>query len=45
MWSPTAAHVEQVLELTGGHGAEEVIDFVGENGVDRRGHRDDPAGR
>jgi NAD+-dependent secondary alcohol dehydrogenase Adh1 len=26
-------HVEQVLELTGGHGAEVVIDFVGEGGA------------
>ncbi|MEU1275668.1 NAD(P)-dependent alcohol dehydrogenase [Streptomyces sp. NPDC005799] len=26
-------HVEQVLELTGGHGAETVIDFVGEGGA------------
>ncbi|SDO74394.1 NAD+-dependent secondary alcohol dehydrogenase Adh1 [Nakamurella panacisegetis] len=25
-------HIEQVLELTGGHGAEAVIDFVGEGG-------------
>ena len=30
-------HVEEVLDLTGGHGAEVVVDFVGEGGVDRRG--------
>ncbi|MFC7340579.1 NAD(P)-dependent alcohol dehydrogenase [Saccharopolyspora griseoalba] len=30
-------HVEQVLELTGGHGAETVIDFVGEGGATRDG--------
>ena len=29
--------VEQVLELTGGHGAEVVIDFVGENGTTAEG--------
>lgn len=29
--------VEQVLELTGGHGAETVIDFVGEGGATREG--------
>jgi NAD+-dependent secondary alcohol dehydrogenase Adh1 len=29
--------VEQVLELTGGHGAEAVIDFVGEGGATREG--------
>ncbi|MCU1655638.1 MAG: adhA3 [Pseudonocardiales bacterium] len=27
------SHVEQILELTGGHGAEAVIDFVGEGGA------------
>ena len=32
-------HVEQVLELTGGHGAEQVIDFVGENGSTSEGIR------
>ncbi|MDP9427998.1 MAG: NAD(P)-dependent alcohol dehydrogenase [Actinomycetota bacterium] len=31
--------VEQVLELTGGHGAEQVIDFVGENGSTSEGIR------
>ncbi|MEV5543757.1 NAD(P)-dependent alcohol dehydrogenase [Saccharopolyspora shandongensis] len=30
-------HVEQVLDLTGGHGAEAVIDFVGEGGATRDG--------
>ncbi|MGW0460332.1 NAD(P)-dependent alcohol dehydrogenase [Streptomyces tendae] len=32
-------HVEQVLELTGGHGAEVVVDFVGEGGATRDGVR------
>ncbi|MER6033997.1 MULTISPECIES: NAD(P)-dependent alcohol dehydrogenase [unclassified Streptomyces] len=32
-------HVEQVLELTGGRGAEVVIDFVGEGGATRDGVR------
>ncbi|MFJ3718005.1 NAD(P)-dependent alcohol dehydrogenase [Streptomyces sp. NPDC090057] len=32
-------HVEQVLELTGGLGAEVVIDFVGEGGATRDGVR------
>ena len=32
-------HVDQVLELTGGHGAEQVIDFVGENGTTSEGIR------
>jgi NAD+-dependent secondary alcohol dehydrogenase Adh1 len=31
------SHVEQVLELTGGHGAEQVIDFVGEGGSTSEG--------
>lgn len=31
------SHVEQVLELTGGHGAEVVIDFVGEGGATSEG--------
>jgi NAD+-dependent secondary alcohol dehydrogenase Adh1 len=31
------AHVAEVLELTGGHGAEQVIDFVGENGTTAEG--------
>jgi NAD+-dependent secondary alcohol dehydrogenase Adh1 len=31
------AQVEEVLELTGGHGAETVIDFVGEGGATRDG--------
>ncbi len=31
------SHVEQVLELTGGHGAEVVVDFVGENGSTKEG--------
>jgi NAD+-dependent secondary alcohol dehydrogenase Adh1 len=30
-------HVEHVLELTGGNGAEQVIDFVGENGSTAEG--------
>ncbi|SDQ20136.1 NAD(P)-dependent alcohol dehydrogenase [Actinopolyspora saharensis] len=30
-------HPEQVLELTGGHGAEAVLDFVGEDGSTREG--------
>jgi NAD+-dependent secondary alcohol dehydrogenase Adh1 len=30
-------HVAEVLELTGGHGAEQVIDFVGENGTTAEG--------
>ncbi|MER7395798.1 NAD(P)-dependent alcohol dehydrogenase [Streptomyces sp. NPDC000151] len=30
-------HVEEVLELTGGHGAETVIDFVGEGGATKDG--------
>ncbi|MFJ8602372.1 NAD(P)-dependent alcohol dehydrogenase [Streptomyces shenzhenensis] len=30
-------HVEEVLELTGGQGAETVIDFVGEDGATRDG--------
>jgi NAD+-dependent secondary alcohol dehydrogenase Adh1 len=29
------AHVERVLELTDGHGAEVVLDFVGERGAER----------
>ena len=32
-------HVEQVLELTGGNGAEQVIDFVGEGGSTSEGIR------
>jgi NAD+-dependent secondary alcohol dehydrogenase Adh1 len=32
-------HVEEVLELTGGHGAEQVIDFVGEGGSTAEGIR------
>ncbi|RZQ65945.1 NAD(P)-dependent alcohol dehydrogenase [Amycolatopsis suaedae] len=32
-------HAEQVLELTGGHGAEVVLDFVGEGGSTRDGLR------
>ncbi|WP_254185477.1 zinc-binding dehydrogenase [Nocardioides panacis] len=32
-------HVEQVLELTGGHGAEVVVDFVGEGGATAEGVR------
>ena len=32
-------HVEQVLELTGGAGAEQVIDFVGEGGSTAQGLR------
>ena len=31
------SQVEQVLELTGGHGAEVVVDFVGENGSTAEG--------
>ena len=30
-------HVRQVLDLTGGHGAEAVLDFVGEGGATREG--------
>ncbi|TNC24149.1 NAD(P)-dependent alcohol dehydrogenase [Amycolatopsis alkalitolerans] len=30
-------HVDEVLELTGGHGAETVLDFVGEGGATRDG--------
>jgi NAD+-dependent secondary alcohol dehydrogenase Adh1 len=33
------SHVEQVLELTGGHGAQQVIDFVGEGGSTAEGIR------
>ncbi len=33
------SHVERLLELTGGHGAEAVIDFVGENGATAEGVR------
>jgi NAD+-dependent secondary alcohol dehydrogenase Adh1 len=33
------SHVEQVLELTGGHGAEVVVDFVGEGGATSEGVR------
>ncbi|PXY23095.1 alcohol dehydrogenase [Prauserella coralliicola] len=32
-------HVEQVLEYTGGHGAEAVLDFVGEGGTTSEGVR------
>ncbi|GAA0269514.1 NAD(P)-dependent alcohol dehydrogenase [Cryptosporangium japonicum] len=32
-------HVDEVLELTGGHGAEQVIDFVGEGGSTAEGLR------
>ncbi|MEV8244607.1 NAD(P)-dependent alcohol dehydrogenase [Streptomyces rochei] len=32
-------HVERVRELTGGHGAEVVVDFVGEGGATRDGVR------
>ncbi|TQS47049.1 NAD(P)-dependent alcohol dehydrogenase [Cryptosporangium phraense] len=32
-------HVEEVLTLTGGHGAEQVIDFVGEGGSTSEGLR------
>ncbi|MDL9935281.1 NAD(P)-dependent alcohol dehydrogenase [Gordonia sp. ABSL1-1] len=31
------SHVDQVLELTGGHGAEAVLDFVGEGGATAEG--------
>lgn len=30
-------HIQQVLELTGGHGAEAVVDFVGEGGATHEG--------
>ncbi len=30
-------HIQQVLELTGGHGAEAVLDFVGEGGATQEG--------
>jgi NAD+-dependent secondary alcohol dehydrogenase Adh1 len=32
-------HVEEVLDLTGGHGAEVVVDFVGEGGATAEGVR------
>jgi NAD+-dependent secondary alcohol dehydrogenase Adh1 len=32
-------HVEQVLDLTAGHGAEVVVDFVGEGGATGEGRR------
>jgi NAD+-dependent secondary alcohol dehydrogenase Adh1 len=32
-------HIQEVLELTGGHGAEQVIDFVGEGGSTSEGIR------
>jgi NAD+-dependent secondary alcohol dehydrogenase Adh1 len=35
----TSAHVDAVLDLTGGHGAEAVIDFVGEGGATAEGVR------
>ena len=31
------SHVQQVLDLTGGHGAEAVLDFVGEGGATKEG--------
>jgi NAD+-dependent secondary alcohol dehydrogenase Adh1 len=31
------SHVQQILEFTGGHGAEAVLDFVGEGGATREG--------
>lgn len=31
------SHVDKVLELTGGHGAEVVLDYVGENGATAEG--------
>ncbi|MFD2091110.1 zinc-binding dehydrogenase [Blastococcus deserti] len=37
-------HVDRVLELTGGKGAEQVIDFVGENGSTSEGIRTMPVG-
>lgn len=30
-------HIQQVLEMTGGHGAEAVVDFVGEGGATKEG--------
>ena len=36
--------VDQVLDLTGGHGAEAVVDFVGEGGATSRGCGDAAAG-
>lgn len=36
---PSGAHVDEVLEMTGGHGAEAVIDFVGEGGATAEGVR------
>lgn len=30
-------HVQQILDLTGGHGAEAVLDFVGEGGATKEG--------
>jgi NAD+-dependent secondary alcohol dehydrogenase Adh1 len=32
-------HVDEVMQLTGGHGAEQVVDFVGENGTTSEGIR------
>ena len=31
------SHIDKVLELTGGHGAEAIIDYVGENGATSEG--------
>lgn len=31
------SHIDKVLELTGGHGAEAIIDYVGENGATTEG--------
>ncbi|MCF8570354.1 NAD(P)-dependent alcohol dehydrogenase [Gordonia sp. HY002] len=31
------SHVEKILEMTGGHGAEAVLDFVGEGGATKEG--------
>jgi len=31
------SHVQQILDLTGGHGAEAVLDFVGEGGATKEG--------
>ncbi|MGO3325724.1 NAD(P)-dependent alcohol dehydrogenase [Gordonia sp. (in: high G+C Gram-positive bacteria)] len=31
------SHVERILEMTGGHGAEAVLDFVGEGGATKEG--------
>ena len=36
-WSPTARHVDAVKDLTGGSGADVVLDFVAEQGAENEG--------